>query len=144
MEAGSNRHCSAGEREAIVILSSILVIATAVLGLLIYESAYPSGGGGPREGLNLVSATVNSPTSVTLKIMNSGWAAVSVVSYYVKDSNGQTYASNGWSGPNITPNTIVSVSILIDGKAFTFQGGSNYMVVMVTGRNSQFSFTVMA
>ena len=144
MEASSKRHLSAGEREAAVILVSILVIASAVLGLLIYESTYPSGGGGPHEAFNLVSSTVNSPTSVTLKIINTGSVGVSLVSYYVKDSNGQTYASNNWSGPTMSPNTTVSVNLLVDGKAFTFQAGSNYNIGMVTSRNNQYTFTVTA
>jgi hypothetical protein len=146
MEANSKRHLSAGEREAVVILVSILVIASAVLGLLFYESTYPlcSGPCPSRESLNLMFSTVNSPTSVTLKMINAGPRAISLASYYVKDSNGQTYASNNWSGPNIAPNTTVSVNVLIDGKAFTFQTGSTYTVLMVTSRNNQYGFTVMA
>ncbi len=85
---------------------------------------------------------MNSPTSVTLRIIDTGSVAVSLESYYAKDSNGQTYASNNWSGPNIGPNTTVSVNIIIDGRAFTFQAGSYYTILLVTGRNNQYTFTV--
>ena len=85
---------------------------------------------------------MTSPTSVTLRIVSTGPIAVSLQSYYAKDSNGQTYASNNWSGPNIGPNTIVSVDIIIDGRAFTFQPGAYYTVILVTSRNNQYTFTV--
>jgi hypothetical protein len=145
MEANSKRHWSAGEHEAAVILLSILVIASAVLGLLVYESTVPFCGGAPcpgHEALNFVSTNVNSQTNVTLRIINTGSVAVSLASYYVKDANGQTYASSNWSGPNIPPNTTFSTNIVIDGKAFTFQTGYSYAVIVVTGRNNQFTFTI--
>jgi hypothetical protein len=141
------RQWSAGEHEAAVILFSILVIASAVLGLLVYESTVPLCGGAPcpaHELLSFVSTNVNSPTNVTLRIINSGSVAVSLASYYVKDTSGQTYPSGSWSGPNITPNTTFSINIIIDGKAFTFQIGYSYTIIIVTSRNTQFTFTVKA
>ena len=111
MEESPKRQWSPGEHEAAVILFSILVIASAVLGLLVYESTVPFCGGAPcpaHELLNLVSTNVNSPTNVTLSIINTGSVAVSLASYYVKDANGQTYAGSNWSGPNIPPNHILN------------------------------------
>ncbi len=144
MEESPKRQWSPGEHEAAVILFSTLVIASTVLGLIVYESTVPFCGGAPcpaHELLNLVSTDVNSPTNVTLRIINTGSVAISLATYYVKDANGQTYASSNWPGPNITPNTTFSINIIIDGKAFTFQTGYSYAVIVVTGRNNQFTFT---
>src|SRR6184192_1550207 len=147
MEESPKRQWSPGEHEAAVILFSILVIASAVLGLLVYESTVPFCGGAPcpaHELLNLVSTNVNSPTNVTLRIINTGSVAVSLASYYVKDANGQTYANSNWAGPNISPNTTLSLNLLIDGKSFSFQHGSSYAIIVVTSRNNQYTFTVTA
>ena len=142
MEERPKKKWSAGEREAAVILFSTLVIASAVLGLLVYETTVPFCGGAPcpaRESLSIISTTVNSPTNVTLRIINTSPVAVSLASYYVKDAYGQTYANNNWAVPNISANTT-----LIDGKTFSFQHGSSYTIIVVTSRNNQYMFTFTA
>ena len=147
MEESPKKKWSDGEREAAVISFSTLVIASAVLGLLVYETTVPFCRGAPcqaRESLSVISTTVNSPSNVTLRIINSGSVAVSLASYYVKDAYGQTYASSNWAGPNISPNTTLSLNLLIDGKSFSFQHGSSYAIIVVTSRNNQYTFTVTA
>jgi hypothetical protein len=91
-----------------------------------------------------MSYTMNSPTNVTLKIINSGSAAASLASYYVRNSNGQAYTTTKWLGPTISPSAIVPVNILIEGNSFTFTAGNSYTVIFVTSRNNQYTFTVQA
>ncbi len=85
---------------------------------------------------------MNSPTNTSMKIMNTGPMSVAFVSYLVKDTYGQVYASANWSELSLSPNAVVTVNILIDGKDFTFQSSSSYTIVLVTSRNNQFYFTV--
>jgi hypothetical protein len=144
-------HWSTNERVAAVILISVLAIFVVLFGLILYEP--PTGPGfcgafGPQPCpqmiiLNIVSHTLNSPTNVTLKIINSGSVAVSLTSYEVSNSNGQVYANTNWSGPTLSPNSITPFNILIDGKASTFQSGYTYNVMVVT-RNYHFDFTIQA
>jgi hypothetical protein len=151
VEAKGWGHWSTNERVAAVILISVLAIFVFLFGLILYEP--PTGPGfcgafGPQPCpqmiiLNIVSHTLNSPTNVTLKIINSGSVAVSLISYEVSNSNGQAYASTNWSGPTLSPNAITPVNILIDGRAFSFQSGYSYNVMVVT-RNYHFDFTIQA
>ena len=143
-------HWSSGEKVAIAVLVSILIVFLALFGLVFYANG-PGlcGAFGPepcpsRESLNMMSYTMNSPTNVTLKIINSGSAAASLASYYVRNSNGQAYTTNNWLGPTISPSAIIPVNILIDGNSFTFTAGNSYTVIIVTSRNNQYTFTVQA
>jgi hypothetical protein len=143
-------HWSSGEKAAIAVLVSILIVFSALFGLAVYANG-PGlcGAFGPepcpsRESLNMMSYAMNSPTNVTLKIINSGSAAVFLASYYVRNSNGQAYATNNWLGPTISPSAIIPVNILIDGNSFTFTAGNSYTVIIVTSRNNQYTFTVQA
>jgi hypothetical protein len=113
-----------------------------------FSVSYPSG---TREALALVSYTFTSGTNLTLFIKNFGNVSVSLASYYVKDSSGNQYALTTWPGPTINPNNTAPAMILIGsscpgctlvGSAFTFTPGFSYTIVIVTGRNNQFSFTV--
>src|SRR5437667_8924702 len=144
MEESPKRKWSDGEREAAVISFSTLVIASAVLGLLVYETTVPFCRGAPcpaRESLSVISTTVNSPTNVTLRIINSGSVAVSLASYYVKDAYGQTYANSIWAGPNTSPNTTLSLNLLLDGQRFSVPHGSRYALSVVPRRTSHDTFT---
>jgi hypothetical protein len=151
VEAKGWGHWSTNERVAAVILISVLAIFVVLFGLILYEP--PTGPGfcgafGPQPCpqmviLNITSHTLNSPTNVTLKIINSGSVAVTITSYEVSNSNGQVYTNPNWSGPTLAPNAITPINILIDGKAFTFQSGYAYNVMVVT-RNYHFDFTIQA
>jgi hypothetical protein len=90
----------------------------------------------------MTSYQFNTPTNVTLSIMNPGNAVVSLIAYYVKDSSSAQYANSNWPGPRISPAGATSINILIDGTAFTFQRGYSYTVSVVTSRNYQYSFTI--
>jgi hypothetical protein len=144
---------STNERVAAVILLSVLAVFLTLLGLLLYEP--PIGPGlcgafGPtpcpgRENLNFVSATVNSPTNMTVQIWNTGSVAIWLISYHVTYSTySQPYQSNNWLGPTLGPSTYATINLLIDGNAFTFQSGTYYSITFVTSRNSQFSSTLKA
>jgi hypothetical protein len=59
----------------------------------------------------MMSYTVNSPTNVTLKIVNTGPVNVSLVAYWVKNANGQSYNNTRWSGPTFSPNATATVNV---------------------------------
>ncbi len=134
----------------IVVVASVMVYAwsTGLLGSLLVT---PNTG---KEALNKESATFNANNmNVTIYIRNTGSAAVSFTTYYVKDSAGNTYTQTAWTwGPTIQPNNVGLANIgiytacgcgAVAGSGFTsFQSGNSYTVTVVTSRNSQFVFTV--
>ena len=89
----------------------------------------------------MTSYQINTPTNLTLNLMNPGNAAVALIAYYVKDSSGNQYANGNWSGPSIAPGAAISINILIDGTAFTFHAGMYYTVEIVT-LHRYFTFTI--
>jgi flagellin-like protein len=137
----------------IVVVAAVMVYAwaTGLLGTLL---VHPTTG---QENLAYVtnSAAFSSSTSMTAYINNLGTVNSTLATYYVKDSNGNSYQYNyaTGTGPTITPNTESAVTFAIGsscsapgctltGNAFTFQSGYSYTVLMVTSRNNQFTFTV--
>jgi hypothetical protein len=148
-EAKRKRHWSTGERVAAVVLISILVVSVTAFGLVVYSSTHGLCGAFGAEPcpqmviLNIVSHTLNSPTNVTLNIMNSGSVAVTLLSYSVNNAGGQVYASSNWSGPTLPASAITPVKILIDGSAFTFRSGYTYNVTLET-TSYHFDFTIQA
>ena len=94
------------------------------------------------QSLSITSYQFDTPTNVTLNIMNPGNAALTFIAYYVKDSSGNQYANSNWSGPTIASGAAISVNILIDATAFAFVRGYSYTVSIVTSRNFQYSFTI--
>jgi len=96
------------------------------------------------EGLNVESSKLISPTNMTLNIRNTGSVVTSLVAYYVKDSANNQYARSDWAGPTIATNALVSVNILVNGRAFAFQSGTTYAVEIVTSRYSEYFFTIIA
>ena len=88
------------------------------------------------------SYRIESPTNVTLTILNTGSIAVNLASYTVRDSNGAQFDNTSWTGPLIDPNQNMTANILIDGKSFTFQPTSTYTIIVVTSRSNPFTFTI--
>jgi len=96
----------------------------------------------PKETLTVQSYRINTPTNLTLSILNAGASPKALIAYYVKDSTAAQYANSNWSGPTLPPAIAVSVNILIDGRAFTFQTGMSYAVTIVESNYDQFTFTL--
>ncbi len=137
----------------IVVVASVMVYAwsTGLLGSLLVT---PSAG---KEALNMETAAFGSAYNVTINIRNTGTAAVTLVTYYVKDTSGNTYTQQSWPAPqpSINPNAVNPTNILIgtgggaqcngctlSGATYIFSAGNSYTVTVVTSRNSQFVFTV--
>jgi flagellin-like protein len=135
----------------IVVVAAVMVYAwaTGLLSSLLVQNPVP------KETLNLDSSAFGNGTAVTLYLRNSGSASITLQTYYVKDSNGNTYTqSANWVGnPGaITPNQAAAVAIYIPpncspactqaGSAFTFTSGYSYTVTVVTSRNNQFAYTL--
>ncbi len=104
------------------------------------------------EALNAEAYAFPNSTSLSLDIRDTGTSSVSLVTYYVKDSAGNTYSLTQWSGPTISPSAVAVVSVNIgascsactlSGTAFTFNAGNSYTITVVTSRNNQFIFTVI-
>jgi len=105
-----------------------------------------------KEALNLESYAFSSSTNATLSIRNSGTVTVTMASYYVKDTSGNTYENLAWSGPVISANQVGATVILIGsscsnctlvGSPYTFMAGYSYTITIVTSRNNQFTFTIV-
>lgn len=141
-----------------------IVLVVAVCGLVLGGAVYWAATGSPsplcggcydnnppgcpvtpcpgREGLNMESFQVNSPTNLTLNIRNYGSVAISLVAYTVKDMGGSQYSKTNWTGPTLNPNQLVATNFVIDGSTFTFQSHSYYYVTVTSSRNNLFTFTI--
>jgi len=132
---------------ATALLISMSVVSATVIGLTFYAPTClcgPSPPVFPKEVLNMMSFTVNSPTNVSLKIINAGPSTIGLAAYFVKNPNGQWYNNTQWSGPTFSPNAIATINFSIDGKKFTFQSGYSYIVFVLTARNNLIGFTIKA
>jgi|SRR6266487_5704582 len=132
---------------AIALLISMSVVSATVISLTLDAGRCVCGPGppvSPKEALKMMSYTVNSPTNVTLEIINGGPINVYLVAYFVKNPNGQWYNNTQWSGPTFSPNAIATINFPIDGNTFTFQSGYSYTVFVVTSRNNLIGFTIKA
>ncbi len=81
---------------------------------------------------------------MTLNIRNSGAMNITLVAYTVKDSVGNQYTKMNWNGPSWSPNQVVTVNIMIDRSAFTFQPKTTYSIEVTSARNNLFTFTITA
>jgi hypothetical protein len=150
----------------IVVVASVMVYAwsTGLLGTLLVT---PQTG---KEAINMETYGWNpngaNTYNVTLNLRNTGSSAITLSSYYVKDSSGNQYARLNWqtdAGANhpaaFSPNALGIVTITIGsgasgpggqcgascsltGSAFSFTSGYSYTITVVTSRNNQFTFTV--
>src|SRR5713226_1458368 len=142
----------------IVVVAAVMVYAwsTGLLSSLLVQNPVP------KESLNYDSVAFNntSNTALTVYIRNSGSAAVSLQTYYVKNSTGAQYTQSN-SGPwnsaggvalTMQPNAVQATVISIAGgcspactpstvQGFTtFIGGNSYTITVVTTRNNQFTW----
>ncbi len=134
----------------IVVAASVMVFvyATGLFGALTQAPNLQ------KEALSLEFSNFgpNNPTyNVTLFLRNTGSAPITLVSYYVKNTNSSQYAKTTWTGPpSITPTTLGQAQILISscgctntGGAFTFSTGNSYTITLLSSRGSQFSYSVV-
>src|SRR5207245_3571296 len=106
------------------------------------------------ESINLHGYQFINGTSLSLVLLNAGNTSVTVQSYTVQDSSGNTWTLSNLAGPTIIPNDVATMSILIGancpgcvyggipGLFFQFNVGQSYTVILTTTRSNQFSFTV--
>jgi hypothetical protein len=106
------------------------------------------------ESLKLSTYQFINGTSLSLILQNTGNTTVTIQSYVVRDSSGNTWSLSNFAGPVIIPNGFGTATILIGancpgcvyggipGLFFQFTVGQSYTVTVTTTRNNQFSFTV--
>jgi len=106
------------------------------------------------ESLNLTGYQFINGTSLSLILQNTGNSSVTIQSYVVRDSSGDTWSLSNFAGPVIIPNGFGTATILIGancpgcvyggipGLFFQFTAGQSYTVTVTTARNNQFPFTV--
>ncbi len=132
----------------IVVVASVMVYAwsTGLLGALMVT---PQVG---KEAMNIENSSFSNSTLATIYLRNTGTASISLVTYYVRDNNANQYSKTNWSTyTGIAPNALATVTINIGAQCgctaasnnFVFVSGNSYTVIVVTSRNSQFTFTVV-
>jgi flagellin-like protein len=136
----------------IVVVAAVMVYAwsTGLLSSLLVQNPVP------KESLNYDSFSYQT-TNMTVFIRNSGSVAVTLQTYYVKDSNNNQYTSSSspaWTFGPIPPNAVNATVIKIGsacapgctyagtGTGFSFTSGYSYTITVVTSRNNQFSWTL--
>src|SRR3989475_6187703 len=105
------------------------------------------------ESLKLTGYLFINGTSLSLVLQNIGSTSVTLQSYLVRDSSGDTWSLANWAGPTIMSNGSGTASILIGtscsgcvygvipGLFFQFTVGQTYTVIVMTTNNNEFSFT---
>ncbi|HWY28819.1 MAG TPA: hypothetical protein VNW25_06135 [Candidatus Sulfotelmatobacter sp.] len=137
----------------IVVAASVMVFvyATGLFGALTQAPNLQ------KEALSLEFSSFgpNNPTyNVSLYLRNTGSAPITLVSYYVKNSNSSQYAKTNWPGQTtVAPTALTNppVQLLISsacsctntGGAFTFSTGNSYTITLLSSRGSQFSYSVV-
>ena len=143
-----------------ILAALLLVVIVVVMSVIIFTwstgvfgSILPPPANG-KEVLVLENQGYNSANNnVTLYLRNTGTIAVTLVSYYVQDLNGNEAAkTTGWTKGPYSPTALIIVPLGIPsppssyctwtGTPFTFQQGNTYTVTVVTSHNNQFSFTI--
>ncbi|MBO0887902.1 hypothetical protein J2P12_02250 [Candidatus Bathyarchaeota archaeon] len=107
------------------------------------------------ESLVLNSYHFNNATMLTLSLQNTGNGTITLVSYVIRDSSGDTWSQPNYSGPTINMNAngsaVIYVGSSCHGCIFTgitglfsqFVQGQTYTVTVTTSRNNQFTFTIV-
>ncbi len=97
------------------------------------------------QNVSFGSVHIVSPTNASVEVKNIGFARITLVAYYVtyyfNDTFHPQYTNTTWSGPALDPQGIVTVNILIDGKAFTFQSGNRYSIAITSSTGHQNTYT---
>jgi len=83
------------------------------------------------------SFQANTPTNATVMVRNTGPSPMTLHSYTVLSSIGASYTQVSWSGPTIPVNSPVPVTILIDGKDFTFDWGITYSLKITPAHSTE-------
>lgn len=108
------------------------------------------------EGLALSSSTLANSTTLNLVLLNTGNGTMTLTSYTVRDSLGNSWTLTNWAGPTIPVASTGTASILIGsncptciytgipGSFFQFQQNQVYTVIVTSARNNPFTFTVKA
>jgi len=136
----------------------VIVVATSVM-VFVYATGLFSALTRPpnlqKEALSLEFSSFgpNNPTyNVSLYLRNTGSAPITLVSYYVKDANGNQYAKINMTQTTISPTALTQppIQILISacsctntGGAFTFSTGNSYTITLLSSRGSTFSYSVV-
>jgi hypothetical protein len=106
------------------------------------------------ESLNMTFHTFDNTTSLTLLLENTGKQPVTLQSYVVQDSSGDSWSLTNWAGPTIAPNASSYAHILIGsscpsctysgitGLFFQFRSGQTYTVTVTTANNNPFTYRV--
>jgi hypothetical protein len=106
------------------------------------------------ESLTMTGHQFINGTSLSLILQNTGNTSVTLQSYAIRDSSGNSWSLSNYAGAMIIPNGFGTVIILIGancpgcvyggipGLFFQFTPGQSYTVTVTTTRNNQFSFTV--
>ena len=142
----------------IVVVASVMVYAwsTGLLGTLLVN---PNNN---KEGpLTTDSIAFAGTNNVTLYIRNGGSLSVTLTSFYITDSSGDTWQALSWSGPSINPNQVQATTLNIptttsgtscltstgstvcsyvagSGMFTSFTSGA-YTIKVITSRNNPFS-----
>ena len=122
---------------------------STVISLTVVDPVAP-----PPESLVLSSHQFVNGTSLSLILQNTGSTLVTLQSYVIRDSSGDTWSLSSLAGPGIAPNGFGTVIILIGancpgcvyggipGLFQQFTIGQSYTVTVTTTTNNSFPFTV--
>ena len=142
------------------LLMVVIVVAASVM-VFVYATglsgALTKAPNLQKEALTLEFASFgpNNPTfNASLYLRNVGSAPITLVNYYVMNSNSSQYAKTTWTNQQtIAPTTLTQppVQILISsacsctntGGAFTFSVGNSYTITLTSSRGSTFSYSVV-
>jgi len=134
----------------IVVVAAVMVYAwsTGLLGTLLVK---PNTGEGPLSPDNFAFSNT---TNATITIRNAGTSNVTLIAYYVTDSNGNQWSKQSWTGPTIAPNKATNTIFVIGASCpscayqgvasgfASFASGYSYTVKVVTAKNNPFTFTI--